>query len=84
MNPGDKVTYTPTNEIGILKSLQREEFAFVVFKCGDDWSNYQNYTAARCMVDELKPGWDERSAMDHFRLGEHDMNADAISYPPGD
>ena len=59
MKPGDKVTYvTPfEREKGILKSIPDSEHAFVVYHCGGDWENYQNYTAARTRISDLKPGW---------------------------
>ncbi len=84
MKTGDKVTYTPTNEIGIVKSLTTGPGmgVYVVFNCGDDWDNYQNYTAALCDPSNLKTGWDQEAFMDHYGLGPEDMIND-ITYPNG-
>lgn len=57
---GQKVTYdTPyKKEKGIVKSLD-EEYAFVVYHCGGNWDDYENYTAARTNLKDLKKGWIE-------------------------
>lgn len=34
------------NQKGRIKHW-RGDWVFVVYKCGDDWNNYQDYTAAR-------------------------------------
>lgn len=54
---GDKVTYK--GEIGIVKTLHisMPEFAFVVFKCNEDWANYKNYTSNRVRIADLEIGW---------------------------
>jgi hypothetical protein len=52
---GDKVNYKG-KENGIIKSLS-EYGAYVVFSCGNDWDNYQNYTAALCGKNDLTLGW---------------------------
>lgn len=56
---GQKVTYIPTGEPGVVKSVSVEspESVFVVFSCGGDWENYRNYTAALCKVINLERGW---------------------------
>jgi hypothetical protein len=56
---GQKVTYTRTNEAGIVKSVPelRPGFVFVVFSCGGDWANYRNYTGQLTHVSKLTPGW---------------------------
>jgi len=57
---GEKVTYVPTVgafENGIIKSIQNDNYLFVVYHCGDDWDNYQNYTAAKTHIDFLVRGW---------------------------
>ena len=66
MKIGDKVTYTPKNESGIIKSFidGYPDKAFVVFSCGDDWDNYQNYTGQSVLVKNLIHGW--RSPEDQF------------------
>ena len=46
-NPDDKVMYVPSHgkpEKGIVKSLcDDHHYVFVVYHCGGDWDNYQNY-----------------------------------------
>ena len=60
MKQGDKVTYKTLfkTEKGIIKSMSNG-YAFVVYHCGGDWDNYQNYTAARTEVTDLVKGWPE-------------------------
>lgn len=56
---GASVTYVPKHgkkEIGIVKSVDGDH-AFVVFKCADNWADYENYTAARTPISDLKIGW---------------------------
>lgn len=62
-NIGDKVTYiTPyKQEKGIVKSISDENHTFVVYKCGEDWGNYNDYTAARTNNKDLKRGWKMKS-----------------------
>lgn len=61
MKIGDKVTYTPEYgeyEKGIIKSFSDSGFiAFVVYKCDNDWKNYQNYTGASTNIEDLILGW---------------------------
>lgn len=64
--PGEKVRYignyrrSPEGEPGIIKSIAEDKLhAFVVYSCGGDWKNYQNYTGVRTKLIELKPGWNE-------------------------
>jgi hypothetical protein len=43
---GMYITYVPTGEIGRLKQFDNNSrVAWVVYKCGDNWDQYQNYTA---------------------------------------
>lgn len=42
---GQWVEYWPGKEKGRIKSWNNS-FVFVVYHCGDDWENFQNYTAA--------------------------------------
>ena len=51
---GRKVIYkTPyKEETGILKSFNKY-YVYVVYNCGDDWSNYKDYTAAATMPEDL-------------------------------
>lgn len=58
---GNKVHRTPPYakwkaENGIVKSVT-EHGVFVVYNCGGEWSNYQNYTAALTDKKELFHGW---------------------------
>lgn len=61
LEPGTKVHYDngfgePTN--GIVKSKSMDSnFVFVVYHCGGDWENYENYTAASTRIENLKIGW---------------------------
>ena len=56
---GQKVTYvTPyEKERGIVKSQAGEGHVFVVYNCGGNWNDYQNYTAARTRIVDLEMGW---------------------------
>ena len=59
LKQGDKVAYIMFGdklENGIIKSISGE-YAFVVYKCGEDWDNYMNYTGARTKLSDLIPGW---------------------------
>lgn len=61
VKPGQKVTYAPDygkEEKGIVKSLSNENYAFVVYHCGGNWKDYENYTAARTRIKDLKEGWE--------------------------
>jgi hypothetical protein len=57
---GDKVTYKPKQEKGIVKSVSDDEnIAFVAYHCDGDWDNFMNYTGAATNISDLKLGWDE-------------------------
>jgi hypothetical protein len=59
LSVGDKVTYVGGAgelENGIVKEL-RGDGAFVVYRCGGDWDNYQNYTGAFTAYGDLVLGW---------------------------
>lgn len=43
-------------ENGIVKSVS-DGGVFVVYKCGNDWANYKNYTAACTDPSDLRHGW---------------------------
>jgi len=49
---GEYVVYGPTGERGRVKSTN-DTYVFVVFKCNDDWDNYQDYTGCACKPQEL-------------------------------
>lgn len=53
-NVGDKVTYN--KEHGIIKTI-KDGNIFVVYNCGGDWGNYENYTAANTSKNKLVRGW---------------------------
>lgn len=55
MKEGDKVLYNKI-EKGIIKTIDGNNI-FVVFNCGEDWSNYRNYTAQNTPVNSLSKGW---------------------------
>lgn len=48
-------------ENGRVKSLHdtRKDAVFVVYKCGEQWDLFMNYTAALTEIKYLKPGWKE-------------------------
>jgi hypothetical protein len=59
LNKGDKVSYCPMHgakENGIVKEV-RGNIAFVVYKCGEDWVHYEDYTGAATNISDLKFGW---------------------------
>lgn len=56
---GQYVFYVPSHgreENGIVKSIT-EHGVFVVYNCGGDWENYQDYTAANTNPRDLRFGW---------------------------
>ncbi len=63
LKPGDKVTYLAhpgaKYEHGIVKALHgfKPNIVFVVYKCGGNWNDYQNYTSAATDVGSLEHGW---------------------------
>lgn len=62
VKPGDKVHYVSKfrDDIdnGIIKSICIDnKHAWVVFKCDDDWANYDDYTAERVALKDLRPEW---------------------------
>jgi hypothetical protein len=58
---GDKVTYiyNGKSEKGRVKKVKNEDYTFVVFKCGGDWSRYNDYTAALTYNGYLKRDWED-------------------------
>jgi len=59
---GMKVTYVTPHRIetGIVKRIcENEDSAFVVYNCGENWNEYQDYTAAKTKLENLKKGWDK-------------------------
>ena len=55
---GDKVTYMPKKEKGIVKSIAYDNYVFVVFHCDNKWEYYYNYTGALTDINDLIMGWD--------------------------
>lgn len=61
MKVGDYVEYIPfegcdksIHEKGRIKSLcEDENYVFVVFKCENRWSEFQNYTGQKTKVSDL-------------------------------
>ena len=59
---GEKVTYIGNPRQGIQHGMVRkihpeQDRVAVVFNCGGNWENFENYTAARCKASELEKGW---------------------------
>lgn len=60
MKVGDKVTYQPAHgfpEKGRIKEITPDERVFVVYHCGGDWADFQNYTGALTSASDLYEGW---------------------------
>lgn len=64
---GDKVYYIPfpgadptLYENGIVKEVHSGYTCHVVFKCNNDWDNYENYTGQSTYVKDLNTGWYEQ------------------------
>lgn len=59
---GERVTYNPgyKTEKGIVKGFASDGDPFVVYNCGGDWENYQNYTGAKTPIKHLKKEWNEQ------------------------
>lgn len=56
--PGSKVTYAPSGEKGIVKSVPNSQvFAFVVFGSDEVLENFQTRTAQLIKVENLISGW---------------------------
>jgi len=59
LSVGCKVHYTSgtfEHENGIVKSWSKD-IAYVVYKCNNDWDNYQNYTGCATSLEDLTLGW---------------------------
>lgn len=57
--PGDKVTYIPTGQKGIVKAGAKNTGGLitVVFECQEDWSNYSRYRGDAFSPERLSHGW---------------------------
>ena len=60
---GQEVTYTGVagkKENGIIKSIHETALcAYVVFHCGGNWENYEEYTSMLVDIKDLELGWVE-------------------------
>lgn len=90
---GDKVHYQPAHygedqfENGIVKEVPGEDnycpegSARVVYNCGQDWENYQNYTSALTNGRDLKRGWGNEQVFEQLGFDSMDelfkLTADA-------
>lgn len=58
---GQKVTYVAPGvkkQKGIIKELlPGQPIAWVVYNCGGDWGNYQNFTGSLTSLKNLEAGW---------------------------
>jgi len=41
-------------ELGRIKTVQSDEYAFIVYNCNKEWRNYKNYTAARTHITNVR------------------------------
>lgn len=56
---GDKVHYSRKyndSVNGIVKEV-REDIAFVVFHCNNEWDRYQDFTGCGTHIEHLRKGW---------------------------
>ena len=59
---GEKVNYQGTENGIVLREQETDKVArikivFVVYKCDEDWENFENYTAQATFRGDLKKGW---------------------------
>lgn len=62
---GQHVHYQPAHygedefENGIIKEIRPDvrDAVWVVFNCAGEWAHYQEYTAAKTNLRDLKDGW---------------------------
>lgn len=61
MKPGDTVLFsshdTSRTRKGIIKSIEDDEHAFVVYECEGEWLNYRDYAAEKTNIKQLVLGW---------------------------
>jgi len=61
-NIGEKVTYVPTNEHGIIKSFNSLGLPFVIYNCENNWEmKYPLYGAQLTYPDDLVKGWENNT-----------------------
>ena len=62
---GSKVRYQPEHygsnrwENGIVKELRAPDGVWVVYNCNNEWKRYEDFTAAKTHLHDLRPGWVE-------------------------
>lgn len=73
LNTGDKVHYVPSyakpSDVinGIVKSCSEDgSTAFVVFKCDDNWDEYEKYTGQSTKISDLRLGWFDRESIEKY------------------
>jgi len=52
--------FTQKTDNGMVKSINQDSDdiqVFVVYNCGGDWDNYQNFTGVNTSVKDLTEGW---------------------------
>jgi len=60
---GDKVLYAGTDK-GIVKIDQEDKYSvFVVYSCGENWNEYENYTAQNSHISFLTKGWADKESI---------------------
>lgn len=66
---GQKVYYQPDHykdidrwENGMIKEIRHDNFdaVFVVYNCGGDWKNFENYTSALTNLRDLNINWQHK------------------------
>lgn len=58
--PGDKVHYRPLHgapQNGVFKGYGPDDTARVVYKCNNNWENYEMYTSELTDTVDLQLGW---------------------------
>lgn len=76
---GLKVSYKKfddTFEKGIIKEIPdwTTEQVRVVYNCGGEWADYENYTSALTRIEDLVEGWDvelDPQALKEKECGDH-------------
>ena len=70
---GMKVNYTSHGRIenGIIKSINdNQTIAWVVYKCDNEWSNYEKYVGAATNIEDLSIGWKPKKCFNCKFAGE--------------
>lgn len=85
MKKGDKVTYTskganPKIQKGIVKDVVNATLTRVVYNCGGDWENYENYISQLTTTKDLKSGWNEKSLIERINEADTMPKLDALRH----